>query len=387
MIPSKDRKEELDECLRSVLSQDYPSGRIEIIVFDDGSQDGTHNLERLRACRVFTNQRSRGQSYCRNLAAKEARGEILAFLDSDCVAEPSWIRDLVQFFRWDRVGAVGGYVDGYSERTGADRYEKVFSSLHLGEYIQLGIDDRSVFYIPTCSLLIKKDVFLEAGGLREELHLGEDVDFCWRMRASGRFALYVPSGKVKHKHRSRLGPMLRRRCDYGTSEADLYQLHPEKRKALQVRPLPAAAFMGLCLSVILRNYLPLLVPAACLLFDAAEKIFKLHTAGVRMAAWRVLYSVMRVYLSSSYFLAFHWIRYYFILWILLGLAVHSLWYLGFLLLIFSALVDYSVKRPRLIFPFFLFYYALDHISYQLGVMVGCIRKRSLRPYTVRFMSR
>jgi mycofactocin system glycosyltransferase len=386
VIPSKDRKEELGECLNSVFSQEYPADKIEIIVFDDGSRDGTHNLEQLRACRVFTNQESRGQSYCRNVAATTAKGEILAFLDSDCVAGPSWLKDLVQCFQWDRIGAVGGYVDGYFDQSGLDRYERVFSSLHLGKYIQLGLDDGSGFYIPTCNLLVKKDVFLETGGLRESLHLGEDVDFCWRMRKTGRLALYVPCGKVKHKHRNRLGPMLRRRFDYGTSEGALYELHPEKGKILQMRSLPTVAFIGLCLSFLLLNPLFLLAPAACFLFEANAKIIRLRRTITRINSWKVFYSMGRVYISSFYFLAFHVTRYYLLPLILLGFALHSLWIFGAVLLIFAALVDYSVKRPKLIFPLFLSYYTFDHISYQLGVVMGCIRKRSFRPYKIKSVS-
>lgn len=386
IVPAKDRKDALAECLDSVFSQDYPADRIETIVCDDGSRDGTRNLEQLHACRLFINQESRGQSYCRNLAANSAKGEILAFLDSDCVAGRTWLRDLVPCFRWDRIGAVGGYVDGYSIRSGLDRYDRMFSSLNLGPYIQWGTNDGSDFYIPTCNMLIKKDIFLKMGGLRESLHLGEDVDFCWRMRKTGKYALYVPCGEVRHKHRNRLGPMLRRRLDYGTSEATLYKFHRDKGKALQMRPLPSVAFAGLCLSLLLLEPRILPAPAGCFLFEAAVKASKLHRRGIRIPVWRVLYSMTRVYLSYFYYLAFHFVRYYLIALLLLGFVLHSLWLVGFLLLIYTALVDYSVKRPGLFFPLFLLYYALDHISYQIGVLVGCLRKKSFRPYRIRSMS-
>ena len=150
-----------------------------------------------------------------------------------------------------------------------------------------------------------------------------------------------------------------------------------------MRPLPTVAFVGLCLSLILLDLFPLLVPAACFVFEAGAKIFKLRRTGTRIASWRVFYSVARVYLSFSYFLAFHWIRYYLLPLILLGFASHSLWLVGFFLLMFAAIVDYSVKRPKLAFPLFLFYYTLDHISYQIGVVLGCVRKRSFRSYRIK----
>jgi ABC-type multidrug transport system permease subunit len=69
----------------------------------------------------------------------------------------------------------------------------------------------------------------------------------------------------------------------------------------------------------------------------------------------------------------------------LGFVFHSLWGLGFCFLMLAAFVDYSAKRPSLAFPVFLFYYVLDHISYQLGVLIGCLRARSFLTYRVRFI--
>jgi hypothetical protein len=50
-------------------------------------------------------------------------------------------------------------------------------------------------------------------------------------------------------------------------------------------------------------------------------------------------------------------------------------------------VDYAIKRPRLGFPVFLFYYLLEHLSYQTGVFAGCLRLRSFGSYKVRLVRR
>jgi len=83
------------------------------------------------------------------------------------------------------------------------------------------------------------------------MHVGEDVDFCWRMRDAGDDLLYVPAGTVRHKHRNRLGRFLRRRADYGTSEATLCRLHPRKKKVFQVPPLAVLRFLALCCAILL----------------------------------------------------------------------------------------------------------------------------------------
>jgi mycofactocin glycosyltransferase len=387
IIPTRDRGELLVECLESLYTQDYPSNRIEIIVVDDGSLDETQKFVSGCSCKLLTNHQSRGQSYCRNIGARQATGEILAFLDDDCVAGRAWLKDLAPCFQWEEVGAVGGYVDGYSNRSSLDRYEKKFSLLNLGKYILRGVKDWSTFFIPTCNMLVRKKAFTEIGGIRETLHLGEDVDFCWRMRDAGWQALYVPSGRVMHKHRNTLGKMLRRRADYGTSEAILCALHPQRRKTLQWRPLATAAFLGLCLAIAFLSFFPLIVTGANFVAETAAKALRLHRKRIRIAFGKACLSVLRMYISYFYMMSFHLVRYYLVLLLLLGFAFRSLWGVGFSFLIFAASVDYSAKRPRLAFPAFLFYYVLDHLSYQIGVFAGCLRAKSFRSYRVRLIRR
>jgi mycofactocin system glycosyltransferase len=382
IIPTRDRGRELVQCLESVYAQDYPANGIEIIVVDDGSVDETKRLAGDFPCKLLSNPASRGQSFCRNLGVRAASGEVLAFLDDDCVASRTWLRDLVVYLQWDALGAVGGYVDGYADRNRLERYERAFSRLNLGRYILHGTQDRSNFYIPACNLLVRKKAYLEAGGTRETMHLGEDVDFCWRLRDIGWRILYVPSGIVMHKHRNTPRTMMKRRADYGMSEATLCLLHPQRIKTLQMRPLAAGAFGGACLSVVLLSLLPLVLTGACFVFETGLKAFRLRRQHIRVSYGTACHSVLRMYIAYAYATAFHLSRYYLLLLFLTGLALPSLWGLGFCVLMLSASVDYSVKRPRLPFPAFLFYYILDHISYQVGVLAGCLRAASFRPFRI-----
>ena len=385
IIPTRDRCKDLVECLESLYALDYPPDCIEIIVIDDGSQDETGSLVRAFPCRLFTNPVSRGQSYSRNIGAQHARGEILAFLDDDCVAGRAWLRDLAPCFQWEELGAVGGYVDGYSNKSQLDRYEKAFSLLTLGRHIFRGTTDESTFFIPTCNILVRKKAFKETGGIRETLRIGEDVDFCWRLRDAGWQALYVPSGVVLHKHRNTLATMLRRRADYGTSEAVLCALHPRKRKTLQWQPLATIAFLGVCFALAFTSLLPLLATSAGFVAGTATKALRLRRKRVRISFGKVCLSVLRIDTSYFYALSFHLVRYYLALLLLSGFTFHELWGLSLAFLLIAASVDYSAKLPNIAFPVFLFYYVLDHISYQLGVLAGCLRAKSLRSYLVRFI--
>jgi len=173
---------------------------------------------------------------------------------------------------------------------------------------------------------------------------------------------------------------MRRRADYGTSEAVLASLHPRRIKRLQMRPLAAAAFAGACCAVVFLSFFPLLATAVFYTAETAAKILRLRRKHVRISSGKVCFSVLRMYMSYFYRMSYHLVRYYLFLLVLLGIAFPTLWLLGFCFLILTASTDYAAKRPRLGFPVFFFYYILDQLSYQLGVLAGCLRARSFRTY-------
>jgi len=102
-------------CLEALAAQTFPD--LEIVVVDDGSRDETPSmLERFRAEHpetrlvVLRNDRNRGANTSRNRGVLAATGELVAFLDSDCIARPDWIERLVDAFSDETVGAVTGLV-------------------------------------------------------------------------------------------------------------------------------------------------------------------------------------------------------------------------------------------------------------------------------------
>ncbi len=384
VIPVRDQPGDLGECLASLAEMDYPEDALEIIVVDDGSRKEVADFITSSGIKIIREEKSLGPATCRNIGAGAAGGDILAFLDADCMAGESWLKELVPFFAAAGVGAVGGYVSGYYRKTLLDRYEAVASSLNMGNRLLLEGKSTSGFYVPTANLLVKREVFISIGGFTQGMRVGEDVDFCWRLRDSGRSLLYAPSGNVAHKHRNRLDKMLSRRALYAGSEAPLYRAHRDKRKSLRVPLFSGLSLLALALAVLLLNPYPLcaLVPffASDLLLRRAK--VKKYRMGVGFGG--LAYAALRSWLSFYYFAFFHVVRYYLILFIGLGFLWYPVWILGGTALLYASAVDYLLKRPALFYPVFLFFYLLEHLVYQVGVFWGCLKHGYFGSYLLSF---
>jgi mycofactocin glycosyltransferase len=387
IVPVRDRQDEIGQCLESIFGQNYPQGLIDVIVVNDGSADDTAKIASSFPCKLVSLDESHGQSYCRNLGARQAQGDIIAFLDSDCVASSTWLKELTTYFQWEQMGIVGGRVDGFYDQSPLDRYEKTFSSLAMGKYFIHAKNDKTQAYVPTCNLLVRKNIFREVGGIKDDMAVGEDVDFCWRVRKAGHDLLYVPSGSVAHKHRNSLPRMLLRRTDYGTSEAILYQFHPDKKKTFQIRLFPVLAMVAIISALATLSAIPLIFPPLIFFAEALGKIKKIRSMSREIPFRTVLYSVVRAHMSFCYFVAFHLVRYYLIALLILALFVPSLWLVLIFLVALVSVIDFTVKHPKLDYVRFLFYSLLEHVFYQAGVFIGCLRKKAFGSYLPRFHSK
>jgi mycofactocin system glycosyltransferase len=384
IVPVRDQTSDLADCLASLGELDYPEERRETIVVDDGSKKDVSRILTSDKFRIIRLEKSRGPAAARNAGAGKAGGDILAFLDADCVAGERWLRETVTFFNAGGIGAVGGRVEGYHNKCFLDRYEAAFSSLNMGNRLILEGKSNATFYVPTANMLARRDVFQSLGGFREDMRTGEDVDFCWRLRDSGRALLYTPFGAVAHKHRRRLDRMLTRRAQYGMSEAPLYRTHREKKKTLSIPVFSGLELLAIVLAILLVNPYPLCaVPLFCGLNlwrrTAAVKKLKIDIGPGRLAG-----AVLRGLLSFGYFAFFHLVRYYLILFIGFGVLWYPLWILGGLALVYASTADYLNRRPALFYPVFFFYFLLEQLAYQAGVFWGCLKKGYFGSYVVSF---
>ncbi len=387
IIPVRNRPEEIAACLNSLRTLEYPSERLEIIVVDDASEDRTRSVVSRFPVRLISVQERSRASYCRNLGAMEAKGEILAFIDSDCLADSLWLRELVPAFEHPSVGVVGGLVDSADERKLLDRYEKVKSSLRVASWFKRSEVDERFFYVPSCNMLTRKSLFLGLGGFMADLQVGEDVDYCWRAEDKGYHVEYRPIGRVFHKHRNRVQDFCSRRFDYGISEPLLQQRHPKRPKKILLSPgaslfwlvgafaamAGSAAVAGLC--------------AAVALADFARRFQKMRQRGVPVVPLEVALAVLRDYLTFLYQVSAFFSRYYLLWSIPFGFFLPKVSMIILGVHIGVGLTEYFLRKPRIDSLSFLFFFSLDQFFYQLGVWWGCLRNRYFAPVNPRVCGR
>ncbi|MEL7563610.1 MAG: mycofactocin biosynthesis glycosyltransferase MftF [Dehalobacterium sp.] len=380
IIPVRNRPEDVRDCLTSLLNLNYPKDNFEIIVVDDGSSDDTVNVVKSYHVKLICNAESKGPAFCRNIGETIANGEILAFLDSDCTVHPDWLKEIIPFFCLPGLGAVGGFVASFFSKSLIDRYEEACSSLNMGKRIIYDSNSASNFYVPSCNLFVRRNVFQVTGGFKQGMHLGEDVDLSWRIRNTGNALIYLPFGLVNHKHRNILKKMLKRRFEYGTSEADLYLHHQEKKKIFPVPLFAGLSAASVILAILLKIPLLFLMTIFFVIGDIHKKIKV--TAGIKMFIpfSKIIVSSLRSIGSFYYYLSFHLIRYYLIFMVLWGFVFPPFWLICISALFIASVVDYCLKKPKMSYLPFLVFYILEHGFYQWGVIFGCVKQRYFKCY-------
>lgn len=390
VVPVYNRSGQLGECLESLLRLDYPRDRREIIVVDDASTDDTADVAGAYsgAIKLIVQEKNLGQSAARNAGALAAAGDILAFIDSDCIADRNWLKELTPYFEDPRIALVGGFVDSYFRATRLDRYEEKRSPLNMGAHMLICSAPHSDFYVPTCNMLVRKSAFLQADRLDESLRVGEDVDLCWKLKKLGHRLIYLPEGRVSHKHRNSFWPAFHRRFEYGTSEPVLYDRHREVIKRFPCRPAVLLFLFSCCLALIVEplffSFFSTTLIIALTLFNRAA-IRK--TAGIHLSFLDILRATLKNCHASAYFLTLHFVRYYVLLIVALTIFFPSADLLWLVLVLFPVAVEYFKVRPRLSFPLFAFFFLAEQVFYQAGVFYKSFEMRSLRCFRLSFGSR
>jgi mycofactocin system glycosyltransferase len=381
IVPAHGRPNATRACIESLLALDYPPERCEIIVVDDASKPPLAPLLADFPVHLLRQPHNIGQSAVRNLAAEKASGELLAFIDNDCIAAPNWLTALLPYLDTPALGIVGGRVIAPPPTGRIAAFEAVRSPLDMGPVGGEVGPRESIAYLPTCNLLVRRDLLLAQGGFNTAMRLGEDVDFLWRSLRSGSRAYYVPEGQIIHYHRVQLRQLLKRRADYGSSEAELQRRHPEGRRIMRV-PLVVTLLLVACAAFPLSGLVgaPLMGLVVVLLMrELTEKYQQLRQGGISVPLRWLGGALLREHMASLYHLSATITRYYSLPLLMAVWFWPSLLLPTVILLLIAPLGEYRRRQPGLAFGFFIGLYWLEMAAYQYGVWRGCFSTRSFWP--------
>ncbi len=222
VIPTYNGAEYLAQAIESILSQTLQD--FELIVINDGSLDETSAIcERYQKAHPaqmrYFHQPNKGVSAARNKGVKLARGEYVAFLDDDDIADTEWLENLMSGFSSDDIDVCAGRTTSlcYSDSL-------IQSIVSLNSSFDEDFADRSrIKEFMICSAMIRKHVFEELGGFDEALPYGaEDNCLTYRLNLADKKMIYIADAIVHYRPRTTLKKLLRQRYLYGQGKVILY---------------------------------------------------------------------------------------------------------------------------------------------------------------------
>jgi len=210
----------LARCLESLGKINYPN--YEVILVDDGSTDNTEEIAAQFPSVRYIHQTNHGLSHARNTGAAAAKGDVFAYTDSDCMADPDWLYYLIGTLTSGDYAGVGGPNVSPPAR---NAIQAVVAGAPGGPSHVL-LTDTVAEHIPGCNMAFYRWAFENVGGFDPEyLKAGDDVDFCWRLQQAGFVISFSPTAIVWHHRRFTLREFLKQQEGYGEAESLLRFKH------------------------------------------------------------------------------------------------------------------------------------------------------------------
>jgi GT2 family glycosyltransferase len=207
-------------CIKALHEQDYD--RFEVIIINNCEAENVPDGFYLPANFRIINEFKPGSYAARNAGIKKASGSIIAFTDSDCIPDKSWLSNAINTFETDLTcSRIAGKIEIFyssSKPNNAELYEKVYA-FNQDLYVQM--DGTGV----TANLIVKREVLDAVGLFDEELLSGGDYEWSVRARNAGYKICYDENVRISHPARSRITQLVTKAKRVGGGQAGFTPTH------------------------------------------------------------------------------------------------------------------------------------------------------------------
>ncbi|MDR1414873.1 MAG: glycosyltransferase [Odoribacteraceae bacterium] len=257
IIAVYNRPREIAELLDSAERLQADARDYEIIVVDDGSTDDLREQLGHRSTALplrYIHQQHAGPGAARNRGMREARGEFLIFVDSDCILPPGWLAAIARGVDAGQLDAFGGpdtcradfppllkaidYAMTSFIGTGGTRGNRTSVGRYYPRGFNMGFSRR----------------VRDAVGDLNDLRHGQDMDYSMRVHAAGFRVGLIPEAYIYHKRRATIPRYARQIYNWGKARVTLSRLHPGTLRAVHL--LPAGLVSGLVLLAVATAIFP-----------------------------------------------------------------------------------------------------------------------------------
>lgn len=266
VVPMLDERDHIVACLDGFAGQRYPLDRLEVLVIDGGSRDGSRQIvERMAEVhdwiRVIENP-ARKASAAFNLGVEAAKGDVVCLFSAHGVPHEDFVRRSVDALMGDDVAGVGGQY----HHVGTD---PVSNAIGLAMVSPFGMASPHRFAtqrkdVDTISHpAYRRRALVDIGPFDETLQRNSDYELNWRLRAAGERLLFDPSIESVYRPRSSLRALGRQFWWYGRWKVRVLERHPASLRARHlVAPAATLAAVLAPLGLMGRRTRPFVVAGA-----------------------------------------------------------------------------------------------------------------------------
>jgi glycosyltransferase involved in cell wall biosynthesis len=259
ILATYNRKEDLLSLLKSLSAQDYDPEKIEVVVVDDGSTDGTgdavagYGLD-LPFHIIYHYQDNSGPGVARSRGMEKATGDMFLFIDTDCTVPPGYLSTIAGEYKKSPFDAFGGPDTADVHFSAWDKAVSFTLTSFLTTGGLRGASGKKLarYYPRSFNMGLKRHVYEKIGGFGSIFQYGEDIEYSHRILQSGAVVRFLPDAVVYHKRRSSPYAFARQVYRMGKARIQLWRIDRSLLEPLHTIPLVATltALIWLLLAIL-----------------------------------------------------------------------------------------------------------------------------------------